>query len=137
MKLNQWCKFLTVIAIIFTVISCGSNGASSGKGNIDVESAVGKGRIVNLSEVATDIRYIPLETTAESVIGNVWNVKYSNGKIYISDNKYAISIFKDDGIFIKISQEWAGGLRSMLISVHFRLTMQMGGLKSWKDRVEL
>lgn len=101
MKLNQWCKFLTVIAIIFTVISCGSNGASSGKGNIDVESAVGKGRIVNLSEVATDIRYIPLETTAESVIGNVWNVKYSNGKIYISDNKYAISIFKDDGIFIK------------------------------------
>lgn len=93
MKLNQWCKFLTVTAIIFTVISCGPNGASSGKGNIDVESAVGKGRIVNLSEVATDIRYIPLETTAESVIGNVWNVKYSNGKIYISDNKYAISIF--------------------------------------------
>lgn len=128
---------ITAVITTFFAVSCTSENSRSGKGNIDVESAVGKGRIVNLSEVATDIRYIPLETTAESVIGNVWNVKYSNGKIYISDNKYAISIFKDDGIFIKISQEWAGGLRSMLISVHFRLTMQMGGLKSWKDRVEL
>lgn len=92
---------ITAVITTFFAVSCTSENSRSGKGNIDVESAVGKGRIVNLSEVATDIRYIPLETTAESVIGNVWNVKYSNGKIYISDNKYAISIFKDDGIFIK------------------------------------
>lgn len=92
---------ITAVITTFFAVSCTTENSRSGKGNIDVESAVGKGRIVNLSEVATDIRYIPLETTAESVIGNVWNVKYSNGKIYISDNKYAISIFKDDGIFIK------------------------------------
>lgn len=101
MKQIQWPNLLTTAMIIILAVSCSSEGAKSGKGIIDVESAVGKGRIVNLSEIAADIRYIPLETNAESVIGNVWNLKFSKGKIYISDNKYTISIFTEEGKFIK------------------------------------
>jgi hypothetical protein len=101
MKLNQWPRIITVTAIFCAVISCSSNSDNSRKGLIDVESAVGKGSIVNLSEIASDIKYVRLETNAESVIGNVWNVKLSKGKIYVSDNKYTISIFSEDGKFIK------------------------------------
>ncbi|HCT94428.1 MAG TPA: hypothetical protein DIC44_06395 [Rikenellaceae bacterium] len=101
MKLNQWPRIITVTAIFCAVISCSSNSDNSRKGFIDVESAVGKGSVVNLSEIASDIRYIPLETNAESVIANVWDVKLSKGKIYVSDNKYTISIFSEDGKFIK------------------------------------
>ena len=101
MKLNQWPRIITVTAICCAVISCSSNSDNSRKGLIDVESAVGKGSVVNLSEIASDIKYVRLETKAESVIGNVWNVKLSKGKIYVSDNKYTISIFSEDGKFIK------------------------------------
>lgn len=101
MKQIHWPNLLTTAMILILAVSCSSEGAKSGKGIIDVESAVGKGSIVNLSEIASDIRYIPLETNAESVIGNVWNLKFSKGKIYISDNKYTISIFTEEGKFIK------------------------------------
>ena len=90
MKQIQWSVILTATLILFVAASCGSESGKAAKGVIDVESAVGKGRVVNLSEIASDIRYIPLETNAESVIGNVWNVKFSMGKIYVSDNKYTI-----------------------------------------------
>lgn len=120
---------ITAVITTFFAVSCTSENSRSGKGNIDVESAVGKGRIVNLSEVATDIRYIPLETTAESVIGNVWNVKYSNGKIYISDNKYAISIFKDDGIFIKKFSRVGRGPEEYVDFSTFQVNDANGGIE--------
>ena len=101
MKQIHWSGILTATLILFVAASCGSESGKAAKGVIDVESAVGKGRVVNLSEIASDIRYIPLETNAESVIGNVWNLKFSKGKIYVSDNKYTISIFTEEGKFIK------------------------------------
>ncbi|MDP3397571.1 MAG: 6-bladed beta-propeller [Bacteroidales bacterium] len=101
MKQIHWSGILSAALIIFVAASCGTNNSKSGKGIIDVESAVGKGSVVNLSEIASDIKYVRLETNAESVIGNVWNVKLSKGKIYVSDNKYTISIFSEDGKFIK------------------------------------
>jgi hypothetical protein len=101
MKQIQWSVILTATLILFVAASCGSESGKAAKGVIDVESAVGKGRVVNLSEIASDIKYVRLETKAESVIGNVWNVKLSKGKIYVSDNKYTISIFSEDGKFIK------------------------------------
>lgn len=129
MKHIHWSLLITAVITTFFAVSCTSENSRSGKGNIDVESAVGKGRIVNLSEVATDIRYIPLETTAESVIGNVWNVKYSNGKIYISDNKYAISIFKDDGIFIKKFSRVGRGPEEYVDFSTFQVNDANGGIE--------
>jgi hypothetical protein len=51
--------------------------------------------INNLSEIATDIGYIPLETTPNSIMGRIINVKIRNNYIYIAtvDNK----IFCFDG----------------------------------------
>lgn len=70
--------------IFFILISCkNSDIRSDGICTIlDVENTVGKGRIVNLSEIATNIRYIPLETTKNSVIGSPV-VLYEKGRIYI------------------------------------------------------
>jgi 6-bladed beta-propeller len=45
--------------------------------------------INNLSEIATDVEYIPLETTPNSIMGRIINVKIRNNYIYIAtvDNK--------------------------------------------------
>ncbi|MHC1779854.1 MAG: 6-bladed beta-propeller [Bacteroidales bacterium] len=75
--------FLNII-IVVTLISC-NNSNIKNDGNFaifDVESNVGKGRVVNLSEIATNIRYIPLETNRSSVVGSPV-VLYENGRIYI------------------------------------------------------
>ncbi|PKP38340.1 MAG: hypothetical protein CVT97_01895, partial [Bacteroidetes bacterium HGW-Bacteroidetes-14] len=101
MKQIRWSGILTATLILFAAASCGSESGEAAKGVIDVESAVGKGSVVSLSEVASDIRYIPLETNVESVLGNIEGIKFSKGKIYISDSKYSISIFTEEGKFIK------------------------------------
>ena len=49
---------------------------------LDVEKTIGKGRVVDLSEIATEIKYIPLETSKNSVVGSPV-VLYENGRIYI------------------------------------------------------
>jgi len=45
--------------------------------------------INNLSDIATDIKYIPLETTPNSIMGRIINVKIRNNYIYVAtiDNK--------------------------------------------------
>lgn len=70
--------------IVFILISCNNSDIrSDGVCTIlDVENTVGKGRIVNLSEIATSIRYIPLETSKNSVLGSPV-VLYEKGRIYI------------------------------------------------------
>ncbi|HCV15623.1 MAG TPA: hypothetical protein DF637_04750 [Rikenellaceae bacterium] len=129
MKLNQWPRIITVTAICCAVISCSSNSDDSRKGLIDVESAVGKGSVVNLSEIASDIKYVRLETKAESVIGNVWNVKLSKGKIYVSDNKYTISIFSEDGKFIKKFSRVGRGPEEYINLMSFQVNDTDGGIE--------
>ncbi|MHC1779763.1 MAG: 6-bladed beta-propeller [Bacteroidales bacterium] len=63
---------------------------------IDVGKSVGKGRIVNLSEIATDIKYIPLETNPNSLIGRGALVFYENGRIYVKFSRI-VQVFNSDG----------------------------------------
>lgn len=66
---------LILFLFALVLISCNS-GVDKGDKSldytvIDVGSDVGKGRVVDLSEIASDITYIPLESNAESFLGEL------------------------------------------------------------------
>ena len=66
---------------------------------IDLESAVGTGKIVNLSDVAHDIRYVKLETNDSSLIGKFMSVFYENERIYVF-SMWVLKVFDKDGKFL-------------------------------------
>ena len=66
---------------------------------IDIGKSIDKGRIVNISEIATDIKYVPLETNKNSLIGRGALVFYENGRIYVKFSRI-VQVFNSDGKFL-------------------------------------
>jgi len=85
------------------ILSCSQSEQKEVKNKkiIDVASSVGGGRITDISEVAKEIRYIPLETSKTSLVGGIVRVLYENGKVYIRDKTDSIKIFDNDGKFLR------------------------------------
>ncbi|MDD4638488.1 MAG: 6-bladed beta-propeller, partial [Bacteroidales bacterium] len=50
----------------------------------DLEASIGKGNIVDLSSVVSEIEYIPLETSETSLVGNVLNIYFENRMFFLS-----------------------------------------------------
>ncbi|MHC1780154.1 MAG: 6-bladed beta-propeller [Bacteroidales bacterium] len=95
--------FITLLFCLL-VLSCSnpSNSKKSGKStlnSLDVESSIGKGRIVNISEISTDIKYVPLETNKNSLIGKGALVFYENDRIYVKFSKI-VKVFNSDGKYL-------------------------------------
>ena len=83
------------------IFSCSSNKKSTTASNyIDVEKAVGSGEILNLSDYASDIEYIPLETNKMSVLGTIRDIAYRSNKIYVRDNNNVVKIFDNSGKYL-------------------------------------
>ncbi len=96
-------KFRISAIIIFILLSC------SGKPDrdsislkvIDVESHIGGGKIVPLSEVASEIQYIRLETTDSSLIEYNYSVFIENDRIYVkSGPRKHLTVFDMQGKFL-------------------------------------
>ncbi|MDP3437799.1 MAG: 6-bladed beta-propeller, partial [Bacteroidales bacterium] len=66
---------------------------------IDLASSVGGGRVVNLSDIATDVRYVKLETSDSSLIGMFPRVFYENERIYVLSVR-VIKVFDKNGKFL-------------------------------------
>jgi len=94
---------IIVVASIFVSFSCSPNKEKEVKDLrvIDVAGSVGGGRITDISEVAKEIRYIPLETSTASLVGRIVRVIYENDRIYIRDITDSIKIFDNDGKFLR------------------------------------
>ena len=95
---------IAALASLFT--SCSGNKSKSesdGIKTISLPEAIGKERIVNLSEVAQSIRYVPLETNDSSLLGNSLRPILENGVFYIIVNKGSgkneYRMFHINGIF--------------------------------------
>ncbi|MFA5849402.1 MAG: 6-bladed beta-propeller [Bacteroidales bacterium] len=95
---------IIVLTLIFVSPSCSPNNGKEVKDLrvIDVAGGVGKSRLVNLSEIADTIEYIPLETSKESLVERLVADKifYENGIIYISQKSACIKIFDKRGAYI-------------------------------------
>lgn len=67
---------------------------------IDIEAAVGTGRVMELSEIADKVQYVPLETTKESLVnGGIITLSYVNGLIYVMDMSQ-VKIFDSNGKYL-------------------------------------
>lgn len=56
--------------------------------------------ISNLSDIATDIEYIPLETVPNSIMGRIINVKIRNNHIYVATTDNKIFCFDVSGKYL-------------------------------------
>jgi len=86
---------------LIAISSCKGKKSDRELKNIDIAGALGKGRIIPLSEIAKDIRYVALATHDTALVGNINSVFYENGLIYIVHSSTAISVFDDTGKFIR------------------------------------
>ena len=91
------CSLLTIFTYI--TFSCGHKKDSFSPNVIPLESAVGNYHLLNLSEYATEIRYIPLETSDLSLIAEIKQIICEDEKIVISDNNDNCYLFDNNGKF--------------------------------------
>ena len=81
-----------------TIIVCSCKSPEQDRiGRIDIAEGLNNIALMNLSEVAKSIEYIPLETTEESLIGHIVSILYDKDHIYIADRNGSIKIFDQTG----------------------------------------
>ena len=86
--------------ITCSIISCDPQKEPSSYHIIPVESSVGDYHILNLSDYATNIRYIPLETDDSILMGEIEEmISYEHEKIVISDAYHHCFLFDHNGTF--------------------------------------
>ncbi len=99
-------KFIVVVAIALSAtISCNPDTEllTDEIKIIDLAGAVGGGKIVKISEVADDIKYVALETTDSSLIGMGAKVQIESGRIYVRSrysNYTDVKIFDMEGKYL-------------------------------------
>ncbi len=91
---------LFVFLVLIFVVSCSDTNKNdvSVVPVLDIESALGNARIVDLSEIALDIQYIPLETTKNSVLRSLTSVVYERDKFYVGLRDF--KVFSKDGAYL-------------------------------------
>ncbi len=97
--------FFIPVFVIITITACKSSiDNAGGKVEvIDLESAVGSGKVFNLSELAEDIKYVALETTENSLIGLVPRVFIEGDFIFVQSGRpplRSIKVFDTNGKYL-------------------------------------
>jgi len=88
-------KFSLLDLLLFSLIlilghACSGNGnvnAVSGSITVDLEGNIGKGDVLNLSSVVSEIDYIPLQTSSSSLVGDAREIRFENGLFYLSTSR--------------------------------------------------
>ena len=92
------------ICLLLFVASCTSSNTTQNTSLnvIDVAGSLNSDRVVNISEIADTVEYIPLETKDESVVGKIFNDKvfFERGVFYIALNNGYITLFDESGEFL-------------------------------------
>jgi len=100
MRLNKNIAIKTVfLYILCCFIFAACNISSPGGDLLIIPVDVTQNMPVRLSEISTDIKMIPLETTEESVLGSVAQVLYDNDRVFVRDF-HGIHAFDLSGKFL-------------------------------------
>ncbi len=111
MKTNI-CHLILITFVLFLYAGCNRNSnVKTQTMIIDIEHSVGNEKEVRLSSVAADIKYIPLETNDNSLLGNSINVYMNDGRIYVFENSQMLfKVFDSNGKYLgNIGQKGKGG----------------------------
>ena len=90
------CFFLLYILIG----SCTKTNLSTDLSVIPVESMVGKYEILNISDYASSISYIPLETNDDVLIKNISEIIYEQEQFIVNDLIQSCMVFNKDGRYL-------------------------------------
>ncbi|HBZ24757.1 MAG TPA: hypothetical protein DEO54_00775 [Rikenellaceae bacterium] len=106
-------RFLSVIFVsILLSVSCINEGADAESDikTIDVAGAIGKGRVVQLSEIAESIEYIPLETNPNCLVAKLtWSSAiFEKEKFYIKFNHSIFVYDKKGGFLFELNRQGRG-----------------------------
>lgn len=91
---------LLVIALMGLLVSCSSTPQSAKLCTVDVAGAMENPAELKLSELASDVRYVPLETTDSCLIGANPNILLLDKQIVVYSNKECLLFNKADGKFL-------------------------------------
>lgn len=94
----------SVFILMLLSLSCSSNSEiveNTGMDVIDIKSSLDNYAIVKLSEYASDVKYIPLETNDSVLISGISQLIYEREKIYILDHSDKIFLFDKGGKYIR------------------------------------
>lgn len=113
MNINNTIIYGFLFLFMFLIGSCTQKKDASSINVIPVASTVGNYSVLNLSDYATEIRYIPLETNDAALISPInLQIIYENEKILVKDNSSTGSncyMFDHTGKFCrKIGQRGQG-----------------------------
>jgi hypothetical protein len=71
--------------------------------HIDIEKQLKKGKSVSISSIGKELEYIPLETTTNSMMGEILRIEFTTDFIFIVANPcYGLLQFDRNGKFIRI-----------------------------------
>lgn len=90
-------RSLVLFILTVFICSCGRKNISTDNVIDLLESTVSE--ITNLSDIATDVEYIHLQSSEESMIRYVYDIRTSNNKIYINHLRQ-ILCFDNDGNYL-------------------------------------
>lgn len=84
------------------IFSCNPVEENSGRHKvINLPESLNHIGMIPLSEIAESIEYIPLETPNDGLVGRIRNIFYENHHIIIQDNTGVITIFDEQGRFVR------------------------------------
>lgn len=94
-------RYLLFVFICCLLVSCNESGSFSQKGHIDVASALSNPGKLEVSDYFSGIRYVPLETTEESLVGEGATVRLVGDKIVVTTAQKQCLLFdKGTGRFL-------------------------------------
>lgn len=88
--------------VVFTAISCNNSQVTTSTGLTEIDIAGNMQQFTKLkaSDLGKTIRYVPLETTDESLVGNNPRIKIFNNKILVTTAKQCMLFDKTSGKFL-------------------------------------
>ncbi len=110
-------KRLLILTCLATLMACNTQSEHHNKPEvIDVEENLDNYQNLQLTDLATEIQYIPLETTPESILGSIKEVYVTKNNILVYSNE--IFLFDRKGHFLrKIGQKGKGPFEYSLLGV--------------------
>lgn len=116
---NKIMKKYYILSIICVFIALSCTNKKTIDNTTKVRSIILKDGIneIKLSDLVSNIKYIPLETKTNSLIGEILNIKMYNNKFYIisrSGTQSDIKVFATDGKFVMQFGNYGKGANEIL-----------------------
>lgn len=96
-------KALSIILTVGVMAGCSGNHKSGEAGTVDVAGAIANPTEITTSQLGSKIRFVPLETTDSSLVGNYWTMAFTDDRAIVTNlgvNPGVLTFDLADGKFL-------------------------------------